>query len=176
MSDQGSEKNIIGTNSVVSFHYRMCEVDQDGNKKEWLESSFDHSPAVYLHGHSNIIEGIETAMAGKSIGAEVSVTVSPEDAYGLRQDNAVQRIPLKHVYEAAKTKTFKPGDIVTVQTNQGWRDVTVMKAGKFNLDVDFNHPFAGKTLYYEIKVMDIREASEEEKHHGHAHGPGGHHH
>ena len=69
-----------------------------------------------------------------------------------------------------------PGMVVTVQTDQGSRNMVVIKAGKFNVDVDMNHPLAGATLHYELKVDSVREASAEEVTHRHVHGPGGHHH
>jgi len=66
--------------------------------------------------------------------------------------------------------------VVSVQTNQGVRQVTVVKVGKFNVDADTNHPLAGKTLTFDIEIMEVRAASAEEKAHGHAHGVGGHQH
>ena len=66
--------------------------------------------------------------------------------------------------------------VVGVQTGQGARQVTVLKVGKFNVDVDTNHPLAGRALTFAIEVLEVRTASEEEIAHGHAHGDGGHHH
>ncbi|MDX1450991.1 MAG: peptidylprolyl isomerase, partial [Oleiphilaceae bacterium] len=71
---------------------------------------------------------------------------------------------------------LKPGMIVAINTEDGPRQVMVLKAGKFNVDVDLNHPLAGKTLTFNVTVDGVREASEEEVAHGHAHGVGGHQH
>ncbi len=179
MSDEASvskEKISIEKNSVVGFHYRLFAVDAEGEKAEELESSFASTPVVYLHGHNNIVSGLEKAMVGKTKDQEFSLTISPEEGYGLRDDKAIRRIPSKHVHQYKKGKTFRPGEVVTVEMNQGARQVMVLKAGKFNLDVDFNHPLAGAALHYEIKIEEVRTATAEELAHGHAHGPGGHHH
>ena len=176
--DSGSETKIagIGKDSAAAFHYRLFEVDDDGKPGECVETTFDDDPAAYLHGHGNIVRGLEQALAGRVVGDQFSITITPEEGYGPRNEDAVRRVPSKHVYEFKKGKTFRPGQVVTVETKQGARQVVVVKAGKFNLDVDFNHPLAGKTLAYEIKVVDVRMASAEEISHGHVHGPGGHHH
>jgi len=175
-SEQDNTNNTISADKVVTFHYRLFNTDANGDTGELLESSHDHEPVVYLHGHHNIIRGLENAMQGRGVGEEFNLSIPPEEGYGLRNDDAVQRVPCKHIYEYKKGKLFQPGQIVTVQTNQGQRQVMVLKAGKFNVDVDFNHPLAGATLYYEIKIEEVRPATAEELAHGHAHGPGGHHH
>jgi FKBP-type peptidyl-prolyl cis-trans isomerase SlyD len=128
---------------------------------------------AYLHGHGNIIPGLEEAMLGKEVGAEFSATVAPEKAYGQRDEAAIQRVPMKHLQGAKK---WKKGMVAHVETEQGERQVTVIKVGKFMVDVDANHPFAGKELTFDVKVEDVREATAEEIQHGHAHGIGGHQH
>lgn len=173
---QAEAGETVADNKVISFHYRMCLVDEQGNRQPWLEDSFDDEPVSYLHGHRNIITGLEQALLNKSVGDEVSVTINPDQAYGPRHDNALRRVSVKHVHRPQGLKKFAPGMIVAVQTDQGMRNVEVVKVGKFNLDIDLNHPLAGKTLHYEIKIVDVRPATTEEMSHGHAHGPGGHHH
>lgn len=158
----------IAKDTVVQFHYTL----KDG-KGELIESTAGKDPMAYLHGHSNIIPGLEKALEGKAVGDSFTVTVEPQDGYGQRKEDAMQRISLKHLQGARK---WKPGMMAFVETDQGYRQVTVVKVGKFNADVDTNHPLAGMTLVFDIQIADIREASEEEKAHGHAHGVGGHHH
>ena len=158
----------ISQNSVVQFHYTL----QDEQGLE-LESSLSGDPVAYLHGHKNMIVGVEKALEGKSQGEEFSVTVLAEDGYGEIQADAIQRVPTKHLQGASK---WKPGMVATVHTEQGQRQVTVVKVGKFMVTVDLNHPLAGKTLTFAIKVESIRAATEEEIQHGHAHGVGGHQH
>ena len=158
----------ITKDSVVQFHYTLT--DEQGTQ---VESSFNSDPIAYLHGHKNMIVGVEKALEGKAAGDEFSVTVTPEEGYGERQEDAIQRVPVKHLQGA---KVWKPGMIAKVNTEQGERQLTVVKAGRFMVTVDLNHPLSGKTLTFDIKVEDVREATQEEIEHGHAHGVGGHQH
>lgn len=157
----------VSQNSVVQFHYTLS--DENGQ----LESSTNQDPVLYLHGHSNLIQGLENALADKKAGDSFSVTLAPADAYGERRDDAIQSVQVKHLMGAKK---WKPGMVAVVNTSEGQRQVTVVKVGMFKAEVDTNHPLAGKTLTFNIEVLDVREASAEEIEHGHAHGVGGHHH
>lgn len=155
-------------NAVVLFHYRLSE--QDG---EQLEDSRSENPVASLLGHDNIIAGLETALLGKSAGDIFSVTVAPGQAYGEYRANAKQRVPIKHLLTKGK---LRPSMVVSVQTEQGVRQMVVDKVGRFNVDVDTNHPLAGKTLIFDIEIIEVRAATTEEISHGHAHGDGGHQH
>jgi len=161
----------ITKNTVVQFQYRLSHDGQE------LESSHGGDPMAYLHGHGNIITGLEKHMEGKAAGDVFTADIPAAEAYGLRQEGATQRVPLKHLHGSKKELArLKPGMTVNISTEQGMRQATVIKAGRFNVDVDTNHPLAGKDLSFDIEVVAIREASEEEIAHGHAHGVGGHHH
>lgn len=158
----------ISKDSVVSFHYTLS--DTDGTE---LESSSGEEPTVYLHGHNGIIPGLEAELADKEAGSSVDVTLAPEQAYGLRQEERVQRVPVKHLLFKGK---LRPGMTVQLNTSEGRHPVTVVKAGRHSADVDTNHPLAGQTLSFKVEIVDVRAASAEEISHGHAHGPGGHQH
>lgn len=160
---------IVEKDSVVSFHYTLKE-----SGGEELENNNDGLPMAYLHGHRNILPGLEAALAGLAEGEQKSITLPPEQAYGPRRDNAQQRVPIKHL--AGKYKRIQPGMLVKINTEKGVVNGRVIKVGKFNVDVDMNHPFAGMTLEFDVTIDSIREATAEEIAHGHAHGPGGHHH
>jgi len=155
-------------NKVVTFHYTLKNTEG-----EEMESSKDRDPMTYLHGANNIITGLEKAMEGHAIRDKFSVTVEPEEAYGVRADNNIQRVPLKRLKGLGKIII---GQVLNLQTNQGPVQVTVVKVGRFNVDVDANHPLAGETLTFDVEITEIRDASEEETEHGHVHGPGGHQH
>ncbi|TQV71416.1 peptidylprolyl isomerase [Aliikangiella marina] len=159
---------IIENDKVVQFKYKLSDTQENV-----LETSDDKVPMAYLHGHNNILSGLEKAMEGKQVGDNFSVTLSPQDAYGEIQPNAEQRVPVKHLQGAKK---WKKGMIAVVNTEQGRRQVTVTKVGKFMVTVDFNHPFAGKELTFDVDIVDVRDATNEEIAHGHAHGVGGHQH
>jgi len=173
--DLGTDALVIADDCVVSFHYRLCEI-KEGEKGGWLEESFGREPLYYLHGHGNVISGLEEVMAGKRVGDELSITLEPHQAYGPRHANAIQRVPIKHLHLRPGQKQLAPGQIVAIQTSKGVRNALVLKAGRFNVDVDTNHPFAGRTLYYEIEIVSVRPATPEEVAHRHVHGAGGHHH
>lgn len=159
---------IVEKDKVVIFHYIL----KDDNGEE-MESSKDRDPMTYLHGGNNIIVGLEKAMQGHQAGDSFSVTVEPEEAYGVRKGDNVQRIPLKRIKALGKVQ---PGQVLNLQTDQGPVQVTVLKVGRFNVDVDANHPLAGETLTFEVEITEVRDASAEELDHGHVHGPGGHQH
>lgn len=162
-----TEKDMIAEkDKVVSFHYTLTNAEG-----EQMETSREQDPMSYLHGANNIIVGLEKAMEGRAAGDSFSVTVEPEEAYGVRNENNVQRVPLKRLKGIGKISV---GQILTLQTNKGQVQVTVLKVGRFNVDVDGNHPLAGKQLTFDVEITGIRDASEEELQHGHVHGPGGH--
>jgi len=158
----------IAKDTVVQLHYTLK--DDQGNQ---IETTGSGDPIAYLQGHNNMIPGFEAEMEGKAAGDHVEITVTPENGYGHRVEGSVQRIPAKHLQGAKK---WKKGMIASVHTDQGERQVTVVKVGRFIIDVDTNHPFAGKTLQFEVDVVDVRAATAEELEHGHAHGLGGHQH
>ena len=157
----------IEKNRVVRFHYSVAEA---GGAE--LESSSGREPLAYLAGHGGIIPGLADALDGKSAGDHVEVTIAPDQAYGERRDGLIQRVPKKHFKDAR----LKPGQTVVIDTKQGQRLVTVNKVGMSVVDIDLNHPMAGKTLHFKVDVVDVREASDEERSHGHVHGVGGHQH
>ena len=159
---------IIGPETVAEFHYTLRNT-----KGEELESSRGGDPTAYLHGANNIINGLETAMTGKTKGDVFSATVEPEQAYGQPDPDKLQRVPIKHLLFKGK---LRPGMVVQLNTSDGRIPVTVTKAGRHSADIDTNHPLAGETLTFDIEVVGVRAASAEELSHGHAHGPGGHHH
>lgn len=158
----------ISSKQIVRFHYTL-----KNEAGEQMETSRDNQPMAYLHGYRNIIPGLEAAITDKNPGDHFSVTISPEDAYGYRQEEGMKRISVKHLRGSGR---WKPGMLAWVKTENGPQQVRIVKAGKFMADVDFNHPLAGLTLVFDIEVLDVRDATPEELSHGHAHGEGGHHH
>ncbi|MFC3551089.1 peptidylprolyl isomerase [Lysobacter cavernae] len=157
----------IEKDRVVRFHYTVSEQGQ-----EPLESSEGRDPLAILIGHGNIIPGLEKAMDGREAGEKFEVDVAAADAYGVRQDGLTQRVPKKH-FQGAR---LEPGMQAVLPTNFGPRAVTIQKVGMSVVDVDLNHPMAGKDLHFAIELVEVREASAEELEHGHVHGEGGHQH
>ena len=158
----------ISKGKVISIHYALNDT-----AGEVLESSEGQAPLEYLHGHGNIIAGLEKALEGKVAGDKLKAVIPPEDGYGIRDESLVKELPLS---------SFQSQDEVAVgaqfqaETSQGPRLATVTKMDDKNVTVDLNHPLADQTLSFDIDIVEVREATEEELSHGHAHGPEGHNH
>ena len=140
----------VSFNAVATFSYIL----KDSQGVE-LERSSPDEPIAYLHGYQNILFALE-------------------QAYGSRQEASIQRVPIKHL--VVKPKKMAVGAMVKVNTADGVKDATVVKVGKFTVDLDTNHPLAGQALSFSIVIESVREATAEEIDHGHAHGVGGHQH
>jgi FKBP-type peptidyl-prolyl cis-trans isomerase SlyD len=154
----------IEKNRVVRFHYTVSEPGQPP-----VETSKDREPLAILVGHNAIIPGLEAAMLDRAAGDSFEVTVEPDQAYGPRREGFTQRVPKKHFREAR----LRPGQEVMLNTSMGPRPVTVTKVGATVVDVDLNHPMAGKVLQFQVEIVDVREAEPVEIEHGHVHGEGG---
>jgi len=159
---------IAEKDKVVTFHYTLTNAEG-----EQMESSREGDPITYLHGANNIVTGLEKAMEGHAIKDSFIAKLEPEEAYGVRNEDNIQRVGLKRLKGIGKISV---GQILNLQTDKGQVQVTVLKVGRFNIDVDGNHPLAGQKLTFDVEIADIREASEEELEHRHVHGPGGHQH
>ena len=151
----------IAKDKVVTLNYTLK--DDAGNV---IDESQDGSFA-YLHGANNIIPGLEGALDGKSSGDEVSVTVAPEEGYGARDESRVQQVP-REMFPA--DANIQPGMQFQAEGPQGQvLVVTVTETDGQTVTVDGNHPLAGVNLNFDVKVMDVRDATEEELSHGHPH-------
>lgn len=154
-----------GKDKVISLHYTLTV---DGEK---VESSLDRNePLWVLLGHGQLIPGLEKALDGHEAGASLQVEVAPEEGYGVRQEGQIQRVPKKYFQNGARLKV---GDTTVLALKQGGQRVVVVhKVGMSAIDVDLNHPMAGKTLHFDVTINEVRDGSEEEIQHGHAHPPG----
>jgi FKBP-type peptidyl-prolyl cis-trans isomerase SlyD len=154
-----------GKDKVIAFHYTLTV---DGEKVE--SSQETGQPLWILLGHGQLIPGLEKALEEHGAGDTLQVEIPPSEGYGERQDGQIQRVPKKYFQDA---KHLKPGMVTVLALKQGGqRAVTVQKVGMSTVDVDLNHPMAGKTLNFDVAVQEVREATEEEIQHGHAHPPG----
>ena len=158
----------IESGTVVSFHYTLR--DSEGVE---LESSRGDEASVYLHGHNNLMPALEAAFDGRTAGDVFTVELAAGEAYGQRDPGNTRRVPVKHLAFRGK---LRPGAVVQLNTSEGMRPVTVIKAGRHSADIDTNHPLAGQALVFDIEISELRAATAEELAHGHAHGPGGHQH
>ena len=156
----------IGAKKDVTIQYTLR--DDAGTV---LDSSEGRPPLTYLHGEGNIVPGLEKALDGKQPGDEVKVTVPPADGYGERSDGNVRNVPRRRLPEGK----IEPGMRMRMQTDAGQVIALVTAVKGDYVTLDTNHPLAGMTLHFEVKVVEVRDATAEELEHGHVHGPGGHH-
>ncbi|QLF92814.1 peptidylprolyl isomerase [Pseudomonas sp. ABC1] len=160
---------LIAANKAVSIDYTLTN-----DAGEVIDSSAGGAPLVYLHGSGNIIVGLERALEGKQAGDEVKVAIEPADAYGEYSAELVatlNRSMFEGVDELAVGMQFHAS-----APDGGMQIVTIRDIEGDDVIVDGNHPLAGQRLNFDVKIVDVREASEEEVAHGHIHGEGGHHH
>lgn len=152
---------------VVRMHYTLR--DEIGTT---IESSGGREPLSYLHGYGHLIPGLEKTLDGSQAGLRTTVTIMPRDAYGEKDPQAVIRAPREDFPEGL---TLEPGVEVQADTPDGPITFTVVALEDDEAVLDANHPLAGKTLTFDVEVLEVREATAEELAHGHVHGPGGHH-
>ncbi len=156
----------VTAHHIISVHYTLTD---DNN--ELIDSTYESGePMVYLHGRGQMIRGFEKAVSKAEIGQTFTFNLSPSEGYGLRNVNNVQRIPIKYLKHEGKLTL---GKSIHVNTDNGVKPGSIIKVGKFNVDVDMNHPLAGKNLNFDVEIVDIRKATEQEISHGHVHGPKG---
>ncbi|TDF39766.1 peptidylprolyl isomerase [Alteromonadaceae bacterium M269] len=152
---------IIAPNSVVTMHFSVFSED-----KTQIDSSRNGAPMVYLQGSRHLIDGLEKAMLGKEAGDKFELSVEPSEAYGERQESLVQAVP-KDMFEGMDVE---PGMQFRATTDDGEQSVIIVDVTEEEVFVDGNHPLAGLTLLFEVEILEVREATEEEIAHGHAHG------
>lgn len=155
----------IGKDKVVSIDYTLKDVNGD-----IIDTSDGRTPLDYIHGSGSIIQGLENALEGRSAGDELTVTIPPEEAYGLRDESLAQSVDRK-IFDTEEA--LEVGMQFQAPTEQGMMIVTVTEIEGDSVTVDTNHPLAGEILHFDVAVVDVRDATEEELGHGHAHGPGG---
>ena len=146
---------LIADKTAVQIHYTLT--DDAGNV---IDTSRDEGgqPLAYLHGMGNIVVGLEKALTGLKKGDQKKV---------------VQKVPRTQFPTDVE---IEPGMMFTAEDEDGVTQVYVQEVSADHVVVDLNHPMAGKTLHFDIEIVDVRAASATELQHGHVHGPGGHHH
>ena len=157
----------IADRRAVTISYTLKD-DAD----QVLDSSEGRAPLTYLHGTGTIVPGLEKALAGKQAGDVVKASLAADEAYGPRDEKRIRNVPLRKLPAGKVT----PGMRYRVQTEHGPIAALVKDVKGDYATVDLNHPFAGMNLHFDVTVVGVREATEEELAHGHVHEPGGHHH
>lgn len=151
----------IKKDCVVTIDYSLR--DDTGRL---IDSSTETEPLVYLHGNENIIPGLEQNLEGKNPGDAINCSISPKDAYGDRDESLVFKVKKEDFGENAEVA---PGMQFEAHGENGVQIVTVVKIDGNDVTLDANHPLAGETLHFDVKVVNVREATSEELEHGHVH-------
>jgi len=157
----------ITADRVVTIH----TLKNDGGVV--IDSSDGGEPLAYIQGHGNLVVGLEKALEGKRDGDTLAVVIEPADGYGRRDEALIKRLPKRALQGSGE---IKKGMQFQAQTEQGVRLFTVTALAGDMVTLDGNHPLADQRLHFEVKVVEVREATSEELEHGHVHGAGGHHH
>jgi FKBP-type peptidyl-prolyl cis-trans isomerase SlyD len=160
------ELPYVADDMAVGIAYEL-RLDDD----QLLDKAPEDDPLFYLHGRDNIIEGLEDALSGMEVGAEKDVKVAPADGYGEPDAEAFRLVPydafpadmqVAEGLEVELNDPDQPGQVYAVVSEL--RDDGVL--------MDLNHPLAGQTLHFHVKVVAVRPATSTELEHGHVHGPG----
>lgn len=156
----------IEDGKVVQFHYTLTN-----GEGQVIDSSRERDPLAYLHGAGNIVPGLESALTDHEAGDSFEATVPPAQGYGEKQGPGPQSVPRDQFPD---DMPLQPGMPFMAQTPDGEQvQLWIHAIQGEQVLVDQNHPLAGETLHFDVEVVEIRDATDEEKEHGHPHGPGG---
>ena len=156
----------VSKDSVVSLEYRLHLGDG-----QVVDESEPGQPLAYMHGRGQIVPGLEGQLEGMSAGESKKVVVPPSQGYGEHDPRGLQEVPREMFPPNAN---LQAGITISAQTADGdVIPITIRELKGEKVVVDLNHPMAGKTLHFDVTVREVRAATDEEKEHGHAHGPGG---
>ena len=158
----------MSENVVASVHYTGTLQDESV-----FDSSEGNDPLTFLVGHQQMIPGFEQEMQGAKSGERRTFTLTPERAYGERDEAGIVELPRSQFPPDAELKV---GMVLVAQVTEGPLPFRILTISEENITVDFNHELAGQDLTFSVEVVELRAATEEELTHGHVHGPGGHHH
>ncbi len=160
----------VSKNKVVLMDYRLT--DSEGR---FIDSSEGDQPLAYLHGLGNIVAGLEKAMEGKRVGDEFQIALTPEEGYGHPSPELIRTVPMEMFEEPDDLEVGTHFSIPDEETGEE-QFILISAIGPESVTIDGNHPLAGIDLVFDISVVEIRDATEEELEHGHAHDAGGCHH
>lgn len=157
----------ITKNKIATLAYTLKN-DND----QILDQADENQPFLYMHGAGGIIPGLERALENKQPGDTFHVSILPEDAYGLRDEKLTEAVP-RSMFEGIDDENLVSGAQFHAQTAHGTQVITIANVEDDKIHVDANHPLAGETLHFDVTVLDVRDATDEEIAHGHPHVEGG---
>ena len=168
----------IEKNKVVTLTYELRIMDENG-EQSLIETANEEHPMVFIYGMSGLPDQFEDNLEGLNTGDNFDFKLDTEDGYGEYNEEAVVELP-KNVFEvegSVPDNMLEEGNFIPMTDSEGNQlQGRVVEIGEENVKMDFNHPLAGKELFFKGKVEKVREATQEELDHGHVHGEGGHQH
>jgi len=163
---------IVEKNKVVKVHYHGYFPET----KEVFDSSLEREPLTFLVGHGQMIPGFEAEVLGSTLSEKRTFTLESERAYGHRDETKIIEMPFSDFPEGIEVGMKFQAEVQGMPMPFEIISITPENGESGTVTCDFNHPMAGKALTFEVEIIDIREADDDEVAHGHAHGVGGHHH
>ena len=163
---------VVSQNKVVSLTYELRVNSKSG---EVIESVKSDSPLTFMFGNGSLLPRFEDNLSGLKVGDSFDFNLVSEDAYGNYDENSLIKVPLKAFQIDGKVdyELVKIGNKIPMQDGEGHRLSGVVKTVDTDtVTMDFNHPLAGNHLFFKGEVVEIRQATEEELTHGHAHYEG----
>jgi len=160
----------IKKNHVVILNYKLTEDTIDGNQ---IEETYSTEPLKFIYGVGMMLPSFEENLENKTIGDKFSFTLAPENAYGIREEQAVVEIPISSFMDETgnvdRTKLVS-GSPLQMNDNEGRNYRGIVQESKLeSIIVDFNHPMSGRTLHFTGEILEVRDATEAELDHGHVH-------
>ena len=162
----------VNENMIASVHYKGTLPDSG----DIFDSSEGREPLTFLVGHKQMIPGFEEEIMGAKAGESREFTLSAERAYGERDDTAVLEIPRAQFAQLEEEASLEVGMQLVAQMPHGPSPFTITELSDEAVTADFNHTLAGQALTFSVEIVELREATDDEKSHGHVHGPDGHQH
>ncbi|MDP3278694.1 MAG: peptidylprolyl isomerase [Deltaproteobacteria bacterium] len=159
----------IAHGTVVAIEFKLT--DDDG---EEIDSSEESGPLEYLHGFGQIVDGLEAALEGHVLNDKFKVTVPPSEGYGEDSGQEPVRVPRAQLPTEPEPEVGM--DLHAVGPDGEEETFWIIEVEEEHVYLSTDHPLAGLNLHFEVKVVGVRAATEEEMSHGHSHGPDGHHH
>lgn len=161
--------SVAASNTVVHISYVLKD-----SKGEILDQAESGDEFHYLHGHENIVPGLEKALDGKAIGDKIDVSLTPDEGYGDFDPSRVRKFPKSEF--PARMRNPKIGTMLQIEEDGRWGVWRVEAVEADTITLDGNHELAGQDLHFSVEIHGIRPATAEEIEHGHAHSPGHEHH
>lgn len=165
----------IGNDKVVTLTYTLRADNENG---EIIQKVDNDRPFVHMFGNGTLLPAFEENLSGLAVGDKFGFPLTPDQGYGVVSEEAIIDLEKEIFVMDGKfnEELVAVGKVLTMQDQNGNPlEGLILEVGEKTVKMDFNHPLAGKNLHFSGEVLEVREASEEEKDHGHVHGPEGHH-